>query len=86
MKEMLREIIEPLECQDREYLYTKISDFKQRNLYDYLREYERACLDVHIYVTQTGDILCERYNGIKLVQKRNQLLREILYKFDAGLK
>jgi len=58
----------------------------QKNLYDYLREYERACLDVYIYVTQTGDVFCERYKGIELTQKRNQLLREILYKFNAGLK
>ena len=58
----------------------------QKNLYDYLMEYEQLCLDVYIYREKTGDFLCEGYKGADLREKRNKLLREILDKFNAGLK
>ena len=58
----------------------------QKNLYNYLMEYEQLCLDVYIYKEKTGDFLCEGYKGAELLQKRNFKLREILDKFNAELK
>lgn len=58
----------------------------QKNLYDYLNEYERLCLELYIYREKTGDFLCEGYKGVELRNNRNQCMREILDKFNAGLK
>lgn len=56
----------------------------QKRLYDYLIEYERLCIDVHIYVSKTGDFLCELNPDIRT--RRNECMREILAKFERVTK
>lgn len=56
----------------------------EKRLYDYLIEYEKLCLDLYIYITQTGDFLCERNPDIKI--RRDQLMKEILDNFERVTK
>jgi hypothetical protein len=58
----------------------------QKNLYDYLNEYEQLCIALYVYRDKTSDYMCERYKGIELRNKRNDKMKEILDKFNMGLK
>ena len=51
-----------------------------KTIYDYIMEYERLAIDVHIYIETTGDFLCESNPQVR--QRRNDLLRIIVDKFD----
>lgn len=56
----------------------------QKNLYDYLIEYERLCLEVYIYISKTGDLLCENNPDVRI--RRNQCMKEILDNFERVTK
>ena len=62
----------------------QITELIQKRLYDYLIEYEDLCIAVHVYITQTGDLLCERNPDIRA--NRNQCMREILDNFERKVK